>query len=74
MNDAYRQAYQQSLSEPEVYWREKAKEIEWFEFPKEILSQDDKGSSRWYKGGKLNTSYLCLDHHIDGRIMVNKLR
>ena len=65
MNDAYRQAYRQSLSEPEVYWREKAKEIEWFEFPKEILSQDDKGSSRWYKGGKLNTSYLCLDHHID---------
>ena len=28
------------------------------------MSQDEHQLSRWYKGGKLNTCYLALDHHI----------
>ncbi len=61
----YQQHYEQSLKDSGVdFWKEQAKSIAWFEFPKTILSQDDEGLCRWYKGGKLNTAYLALDHHV----------
>ena len=39
--------------------------ITWYEKPKSILSQDEKGFYHWFKGGKLNTSYLALDFHVE---------
>lgn len=37
----------------------------WFQEPKSILSKDQDGLYRWFEGGKLNTSYLALDYHIE---------
>ena len=60
--------YQQSIEQPEVFWRKQAEQIKWYEFPETILSQDEHGFYRWFSGGKLNTAYLALDVHIeDGR-------
>ena len=60
--------YQQSIEQPEVFWRKQAEQIKWYEFPETILSQDEHGFYRWFAGGKLNTAYLALDVHIeDGR-------
>lgn len=61
----YQEEYEKSLESPQEYWREKAKAINWFTFPESILSQDDEGLYRWYEGGKLNTAYLALDHHVN---------
>ena len=57
--------YRQSIENPTLFWEEKARDIAWFKFPDKILSQNDKGFYRWFEGGKLNTSYLCLDYHIE---------
>ena len=65
MNELYASAYRRSLNDPTQFWREQARDIEWFEFPETILSQDEKGSSRWFCDGKLNTAYLALDRHIE---------
>ncbi len=62
---SYEEAYAASLNDPEGFWRERAEEIEWFEFPRAILDQDDNGAWRWYRGGKLNTSWLALDRHVE---------
>jgi len=60
--------YQQSIEQPEVFWRKQAEQIKWYEFPETILSQDEHGFYRWFAGGKLNTAYLALAVHIeDGR-------
>jgi len=60
--------YQQSIEQPEVFWRKQAEQIKWYKFPETILSQDEHGFYRWFSGGKLNTAYLALDVHIeDGR-------
>ena len=60
--------YQQSIEQPEVFWRKQAEQIKWYKFPGTILSQDEHGFYRWFAGGKLNTAYLALDVHIeDGR-------
>ncbi len=61
----YQEIYQSSIQHPEKFWEEQAKAIDWFQFPEQILSQDEKGFYRWYKGGKMNTSYLALDYHVE---------
>ncbi len=65
---SYQDLYQQSIEQPEVFWKKQAELIKWYEFPETILSQDEHGFFRWFEGGKLNTSYLALDAQIeDGR-------
>ena len=60
----YADAFNRSLADPERFWRERAREIEWFAFPDTILDQDENGAWRWFRGGKLNTAWLALDRHV----------
>ena len=60
----YTDLYNNSINQSLNYWTQEASEIDWYTFPEEILSQDENGLHRWYKGGKLNTSYLTLDRHV----------
>jgi len=60
----YKSHYQESLEDPEHFWMEQAKVVDWFVPPKKGLTKDEKGFYRWFEGGKLNTSYLALDHHV----------
>ena len=62
---SYQKEYRESIEHPEAFWSRQAELISWFEKPKTILSQDEKGSYHWFKGGKLNTSYLTLDFHVE---------
>ncbi len=57
--------FTESIENKEKFWEEQAKEIKWFEFPKTILSEDENGYPLWFKDGKLNMSYLCIDKHIE---------
>ena len=62
---SYSKIYHTSLQDSETFWRAQAEGIDWFHFPKTILSYNEDGHPRWYKGGKLNTSYLALDYHVE---------
>ena len=62
---AYVDAYHASIDDPKAFWREAAREIDWFEFPTSILDNDANGAARWFRGGKLNTAWLALDRHVD---------
>ena len=57
--------FNESIENKEKFWEEQAKNIDWFEFPKTILSEDENGYPVWFKDGKLNMSYLCIDKHIE---------
>lgn len=59
------QMFYESIENKEQFWTEQAKEIDWFEFPKTILSEDENGYPQWFVDGKLNMSYLCIDKHIE---------
>ncbi|MCC5856536.1 MAG: propionyl-CoA synthetase [Ectothiorhodospiraceae bacterium] len=63
---SYREIYQRSVEQPEAFWREQAEALDWFEPPKQILTQDTQGLYRWFHGGRLNLSHLALDVHADG--------
>ncbi len=56
--------YNLARTEPEAFWAERAREIDWFKFPETILDQDDNGAWRWFRGGRLNSCYLALDRHV----------
>ncbi|MCZ6657314.1 MAG: propionyl-CoA synthetase [Gammaproteobacteria bacterium] len=62
---SYAEIYQRSLTDPEGFWRERAEELPWIEFPPTILDQDDNGAWRWYRGGKTNSCWLAVDRHVD---------
>jgi len=61
----YEQQYQFATTEPEQFWREQAKALAWFRFPKTILANDDNGIERWFVDGELNTCWLALDYHVE---------
>ena len=61
----YQEKYNHSITHKEQFWAEQADKIAWFKKPEIILSQDENGFYRWFKGGKLNTAYLALDYHVE---------
>ena len=60
----YQEEYRESIEQPEQFWRRQAEQIAWYEFPQSILTQNERGYHCWFQGGKLNSSYLALDHHV----------
>ncbi len=68
-NDAYLRLYQQSVEQPELFWGEQATSfLTWFK-PWDQLHRSDlkKGEAEWFKGGKLNVAYNCIDRHLEQR-------
>ena len=63
--EEYTHIFNRSVNDPENFWLEQAANIKWFQRPVQALSKDEDGFYRWFKGGKLNTSYLALDAHIE---------
>ena len=60
----YQKEYQQSINNSEAFWMDKASQLPWFTPPQKALFEDENQYPQWFKGGKLNTSYLALDHHV----------
>jgi len=66
--DEYSEIYKKSIEDPEGFWAEKAEELHWFKKWDNVLDCDFKDARiEWFKGGKLNVSYNCLDRHIKTR-------
>ena len=61
----YQQEYQKSIQQKEQFWQQKAKDLPWFKFPQNILSQDEHGIHHWFADGQMNTSYMALDYHVE---------
>ncbi|HQR68880.1 MAG TPA: AMP-binding protein, partial [Thermoanaerobaculia bacterium] len=52
-----------ALDDPDGFWAEKAKLLEWFEPPKQIC-RFEAPNHQWFLGGKLNATVNCLDRHV----------
>jgi len=62
---AYRDAYEQSLADPDGFWGAAAAAIDWTRAPTRILDDDRPPFYRWYPDGELNTCHNALDRHVD---------
>jgi acetyl-CoA synthetase len=56
--------YQKSLEEPEEFWAEQARQLDWFKTWDKVLEWNPP-FARWFVGGKLNASHICLDRHVN---------
>ncbi|GAB4156439.1 MAG: propionyl-CoA synthetase [Winogradskyella sp.] len=62
---SYQEIYRESITEPEHFWKKQAERLAWFKKPQSILGLDQYNYPQWFKDGKLNVSYLCIDKHIE---------
>jgi len=56
--------WEKSIQDPQVFWAEKAKAIDWFKKWDKVLDDSDPPFYKWFKGATLNMSYNALDRHI----------
>ncbi|CAN7402968.1 acetate--CoA ligase [Rhizobium sp. LjRoot98] len=70
IDDATYQAwYQQSVTNPEAFWGEHGKRIDWFKPYTTVknTSFDGDVSIKWFEDGVTNVSYNCIDRHLEKR-------
>ncbi|MAW20928.1 MAG: acetate--CoA ligase [Flavobacteriales bacterium] len=64
--EEYKKEYDKSVTNPEVFWEEKARNFIWRRKWDNILSWDfTKAEIKWFEGGKLNITENCLDRHLE---------
>ncbi|MFA1562228.1 acetate--CoA ligase [Aliivibrio fischeri] len=69
-DDKYREMYQQSVINPEGFWREHGQIIDWMTpYTKVKNTSFDTGhvDIKWFEDGELNVSANCIDRHLTTR-------
>ena len=61
----YQDVYQHSISNPEEFWSDAAKDIDWIKPWDKVIDNDAKPVPRWCVGAEMNTCYNCLDRHVE---------
>ena len=61
----YARIWRQSLDEPEEFWGDAARAIDWFTPPKLILDESRAPLYRWFVGGEMNTCFNAVDRHVN---------
>ncbi|HEX3952162.1 MAG TPA: acetate--CoA ligase [Stellaceae bacterium] len=65
----YFRLYQESLADPDKFWDEQGKRVDWIKPYTKVGNASFQGdvSIRWYEDGTLNASYNCIDRHLAAR-------
>jgi acetyl-CoA synthetase len=65
----YAAMYEQSLKDPDGFWREQAKRIDWIKPFTKVKNTSYQGnvSIKWFEDGVLNLSANCVDRHLAKR-------
>ncbi|HLD76266.1 MAG TPA: AMP-binding protein, partial [Candidatus Norongarragalinales archaeon] len=64
--EEYKKIYQESIADPESFWKKHASSLYWFR-PFDKVLEGTMPSCRWFLGGKTNAAYNCLDRHLARR-------
>lgn len=60
----YAEFHRRSIEEPEAFWAEQAKLIEWKRAPTQILDYSKPPFARWFVGGQTNLCHNAVDRHL----------
>ena len=63
--EEYRSMWKNRIKQPEKFWGNLAKDLDWRKKPKKTLEWKAP-FAKWFIGGKLNVSENCLDRHLRG--------
>ncbi|MDB5536942.1 MAG: Acetyl-coenzyme synthetase [Devosia sp.] len=68
--EQYAEMYARSVSDPDGFWAEQAKRIDWIKTPTKIKNSTfayPDVSIKWFEDGVLNISANCIDRHLATR-------
>ncbi len=60
----YERLYEQSIRDPEGFWEERARELEWFEPWERVLDRSNPPFFKWFTGAKTNIVHNAIDRHL----------
>src|SRR5580700_1894594 len=61
----YREVHARSLADPEGFWAEAAREIDWIEPARRVFDPDAGVHGRWFAGAVCNTCWNAVDRHVE---------
>lgn len=62
----YSDTYTRSLEDPQGFWSEAARDIDWITPPDRVLDDSRPPFYRWFPGATLNTCFNAVDRHVAG--------
>lgn len=66
--EEYKSVYKKSVEDPAGFWADVASQYHWSKPWQTVLDWEFKTPKvEWFKGGKTNITYNCLDRHLDTR-------
>lgn len=65
MATRYHEVYGAWQRDPEAFWAEAARGIEWFSPWEKVFTPAAEGFGRWFDGATCNTCYNCVDRHVE---------
>ncbi len=69
-NDKYQKMYQASIDDPDVFWGEQGKRLDWIKPYTSVKNTSFEFSNvhiKWYEDGTLNVCANCVDRHLETR-------
>ncbi|MAU41103.1 MAG: acetate--CoA ligase [Kordiimonas sp.] len=68
-DEQYQAMYQQSVDDPEAFWGEHGKRLDWFKPYTKVKNTSYTGNVdiKWFEDGTLNACYNCVDRHLPDR-------
>jgi propionyl-CoA synthetase len=64
MTSRYQDVYQSWRKDPQAFWGEAAKAVDWITPPKTVFDPNAGVYGRWFPDGTLNTCYNAVDRHV----------
>jgi acetyl-CoA synthetase len=63
--EQYRKMYERSIRDPEGFWAERARDLDWFR-PWSRVLEWNLPDAKWFVGGKTNICHNCVDRQVTG--------
>ena len=60
----YTEEFDRSITDPDGFWADAAKAIDWDRPPSVVLDSSGAPFYRWFTDGTLNTCHNALDRHV----------
>lgn len=65
MASKYAEVYESWKKDPEGFWAEAAKAIDWAKPADKVFDESQGAYGRWFVGARCNTCYNCVDRHVE---------
>jgi len=62
----YNETFRRSIEDPENFWAEAARDIDWYREWDSVLDRSNPPFYRWFSGGEMNTCHNAVDRHVAG--------